>query len=82
VSNSVITKPDKDKDLYFYTNLEQYMKERELSIAELSDQSKVAQSTIRSLIRGKLKRLDSISAGKLIRFFGCTLEDLYVTRWE
>ncbi len=77
-----MTKPDKDKDLYFYTNLEKYMEEKGLSIAELSEQSEVAQSTIRSLIRGKLKRLDSISAGKLIRFFNCSLEDLYVTKWE
>jgi len=82
MANSVITKSDNNKNLYFYTNVEKFMTEKGLSIAELSEQSEVAQSTIRSLIRGKLKRLDSISTGKLIRFFDCTLEDLYITRWE
>lgn len=82
MANSVITKSDNNKKLYFYTNVEKFMIEKGLSIAELSEQSEVAQSTIRSLIRGKLKRLDSISTGKLIRFFDCTLEDLYITRWE
>ena len=82
MSNSTIKKSNQDKNLYFYTNLEKYMTEKELSIAKLSEQSEVAQSTIRSLIRGKLKRLDSISTGKLIRFFDCSLEDMFVTKWE
>ncbi|MDV2998252.1 MAG: hypothetical protein N4J56_007957 [Chroococcidiopsis sp. SAG 2025] len=72
----------KEKELYFYTNLEVLMAEKGLSIAELSERTSVAQSTIRSLIRGKLKRLDSISTGKLAQFFNCKLDDLYVMKWE
>ena len=72
----------KEKELYFYTNLEALMTEKGLSIAELSEQTSVAQSTIRSLIRGRLKRLDSLSTGKLAKFFDCKLDDLYVMKWE
>ncbi len=72
----------KEKELYFYTNLEALMAEKGLSIAQLSDQTCVAQSTIRSLIRGRLKRLDSLSTGKLAQFFNCKLDDLYVMKWE
>ncbi len=72
----------KEKELYFYTNLEALMAEKGLSIAQLSDQTGVAQSTIRSLIRGRLKRLDSLSTGKLAQFFNCKLDDLYVMKWE
>jgi predicted transcriptional regulator len=72
----------KEKELYFYTNLEALMAEKGLSIAELSEQTGVAQSTIRSLIRGRLKRLDSLSTGKLAQFFGGKLDDLYVMKWE
>lgn len=72
----------KEKELYFYTNLEVLMASKGLSIAELSEQTGVAQSTIRSLIRGKLKRLDSLSTGKLAQFFNCKLDDLYVMKWE
>ena len=75
-------KHQKDKELYFYTNLETLMAEKGLSIAELSEQTGVAQSTIRSLIRGRLKRLDSLSTGKLAQFFNCKLDDLYVMKWE
>jgi DNA-binding Xre family transcriptional regulator len=73
---------NKEKELYFYTNLEILMAQKSLSIAELSEQTGVAQSTIRSLTRGKLKRLDSISTGKLAQFFDCKLDDLYVMKWE
>jgi transcriptional regulator with XRE-family HTH domain len=58
------------------------MAEKGLSIAELSGRTGVAQSTIRSLIRGRLKRLDSISTGKLAQFFQCKLDELYVMKWE
>jgi DNA-binding Xre family transcriptional regulator len=68
---------DKEKELYFYSNLEALMAEKGLSIAELSERTGVAQSTIRSLIRGRLKRLDSISTGKLTQFFQCKLDELY-----
>jgi len=44
---------DKEKELYFYSNLEALMAEKGLSIAELSERTGVAQSTIRSLIRGR-----------------------------
>jgi DNA-binding Xre family transcriptional regulator len=72
----------KEKELYFYTNLEALMTLKGLSVAELSEQTGVAQSTIRSLNRGRLKRLDSLSTGKLAQFFGCKLDDLYVMKWE
>ncbi len=76
------TQNRKEKELYFYTNLEALMAQKGLSIAELSEQSGVAQSTIRSLIRGRLKRLDSLTTGKLSRFFECKLDDLFVMKWE
>ena len=72
----------KEEELYFYSNLEALMAEKGLSITELSEQTGVAQSTIRSLIRGRLKRLDSLSTGKLAQFFGCKLDELYVMKWE
>ena len=72
----------KERDLYFYTNLEALMARKGLSVAELSEKTGVAQSTIRSLIRGRLKRLDSLSTGKLAQFFKCKLDDLYVMKWE
>ena len=68
----------KEEELYFYSNLEALMAEKGLSITELSERTGVAQSTIRSLIRGRLKRLDSLSTGKLAQFFGCKLDELYV----
>ena len=77
-----IVNQNKDKELYFYTNLEILMSQKGLSIAALSEQTGVAQSTIRSLTKGKLKRLDSISTGKLAQFFNCKLDDLYVMKWE
>ena len=72
----------KDKELYFYSHLEALMAEKSLSISSLSEKTGVAQSTIRSLIRGRLKRLDSLSTGKLAQFFDCKLDDLYVMKWE
>lgn len=72
----------KQKELYFYSNVETLMSQKGLSIAQLSEQAGVAQSTIRSLIRGRLKRLDSVSTGKLSQFFDCQLDDLYVMKWE
>ncbi len=72
----------KKEKLYFYSNVEALMEEKDLSIPELSEQSGVAQSTIRSLIRGRLKRLDSVSTGKLAKFFECKLDDLYFMKWE
>ncbi len=71
-----------NKELYFYSHLEGLMAEKGLSISSLSEKSGVAQSTIRSLIRGRLKRLDSLSTGKLAQFFDCKLDDLYVMKWE
>ncbi len=84
MTEAVISKAEyqKEKELYFYTNLEALMAEKGLSIAELSEQTGVAQSTIRSLIRGRLKRLDSLSTGKLAQFFKCKLDALYVMKWE
>lgn len=76
------TEYEKEKELYFYSNLEALMAEKGLSIAELSERTGVAQSTIRSLIRGRLKRLDSISTGKLTQFFQCKLDELYAMKWE
>ncbi len=72
----------KDKELYFYSHLETLMAEQDLSISSLSEKTGVAQSTIRSLIRGRLKRLDSLSTGKLAQFFDCKLDDLYIMKWE
>ena len=72
----------KEKELYFYSNVQTLMIQKGLNIAQLSEQAGVAQSTIRSLIRGRLKRLDSVSTGKLARFFDCQLDDLYVMKWE
>ena len=72
----------KEKELYFYSNVQTLMSQKGLNIAQLSEQAGVAQSTIRSLIRGRLKRLDSVSTGKLARFFDCQLDDLYVMKWE
>ncbi len=84
MSTAVLNKIEhqKEKDLYFYTNLEALMGQKGLSVAELSENTGVAQSTIRSLIRGRLKRLDSVSTGKLAQFFKCKLDDLYVMKWE
>jgi len=76
------TQVPKEKELYFYSNLEALMAEKGLSIAELSERTGLAQSTIRSLIRGRLKRLDSISTGKLAQFFQCKLDELYAMKWE
>jgi lambda repressor-like predicted transcriptional regulator len=76
------TEQQKQKELYFYSNLEALMEQKGLSVAELSEQAGVAQSTIRSLIRGRLKRLDSLSTGKLAQFFGCNLDALYLMKWE
>ena len=73
---------DTNKELYFYSHLEALMAEKGLSISSLSEKTGVAQSTIRSLIRGRLKRLDSLSTGKLAQFFDCKLDDLYVMKWE
>ena len=72
----------KDKELYFYSHLEALMAEKDLTISSLSEKTGVAQSTIRSLIRGRLKRLDSLSTGKLAQFFDCKLDDLYLMKWE
>jgi len=72
----------KDKELYFYSHLEALMAEQDLTISSLSEKTGVAQSTIRSLIRGRLKRLDSLSTGKLAQFFDCKLDDLYLMKWE
>ena len=75
-------KQHQDKELYFYSNLAKLMADKDLNIPSLSEKTGVAQSTIRSLIRGRLKRLDSLSTGKLARFFNCKLDDLYVMKWE
>lgn len=75
-------KQHKDKQLYFYSNLAKLMANKSLNIASLSEKTGVAQSTIRSLIRGRLKRIDSLPTGKLVKFFDCQLEDLYVIKWE
>jgi DNA-binding Xre family transcriptional regulator len=84
MSTAVLNKIEykKENNLYFYTNLEALMAKKGLSVAELSEKTGVAQSTIRSLIRGRLKRLDSLSTGKLAQFFNCKLDDLYVMKWE
>lgn len=75
-------KPQEQKELYFYTNLKALMEEYGLNVTELSKKTGVTQATIGSLIRGRLKRIDSVSTGKLAQFFNCTLDDFYVMKWE
>lgn len=77
-----IAKQHQDKELYFYSNLAKLMANKGLDIASLSEKTGVSQSTIRSLIRGRLKRIDSLTTGKLVKFFDCQLNDLYVMKWE